>query len=40
MLPLWQSKLFAHIYRNAGNASDFFKLLPNDVLELGAELEI
>jgi KUP system potassium uptake protein len=36
----WREHLFALMSRNARNATDFFRLPPNRVVELGAQLEI
>ena len=39
-MALWREKLFAWMVRNAETAMEFFKLPPNRVVELGAQLEI
>ena len=36
----WQRKLFALMYRNASNVSDFFNIPPNRVVELGTQVEL
>jgi KUP system potassium uptake protein len=36
----WRERLFAFMARNATHAVDFFKLPPNQVVELGLEVEI
>jgi KUP system potassium uptake protein len=36
----WREKLFAAMAQNARSASSFFKLPPNQVVELGAQIEI
>ncbi|MBZ0104206.1 MAG: potassium transporter Kup [Sulfuricella denitrificans] len=35
---LWREKLFVSMFRNAGSATDFFKLPPNRVVELGTQI--
>jgi KUP system potassium uptake protein len=37
-MPLWQEKLFIALLRNAGSVANFFKLPPNRVIELGAQV--
>lgn len=37
-MPLWREKLFVSMFRNAGSATQFFKLPPNRVVELGAQV--
>jgi len=37
-MPFWQEKLFIAMFRNAGSAANFFKLPPNRVVELGAQV--
>ncbi|MDK9726252.1 MAG: potassium transporter Kup [Sterolibacteriaceae bacterium MAG5] len=37
-LPYWREKLFATLYRNARTAADFFRLPPNQVVELGTRV--
>lgn len=39
-LPLWQAKYFALLSRSSASAMEFFKLPPNAVIELGAQIEI
>ena len=39
-LPLWQAKFFALLSRSSQSAMEFFKLPPNRVIELGAQIEI
>jgi KUP system potassium uptake protein len=39
-MALWREKLFAAMVRNAGNASDFFRIPANRVVELGTQIEI
>lgn len=37
---LWREKIYAVMHRNAAEASDFFKLPPNKVLEIGSPIMI
>ena len=39
-LPLWQAKYFALLARGSQSAMEFFKLPPNRVIELGAQIEV
>lgn len=39
-LPLWREKLFAVMARNAERPTTFFKIPPNQVIEVGIQLEI
>ncbi|WP_129792825.1 potassium transporter Kup [Sphingosinicella sp. CPCC 101087] len=39
-MAVWREKLFAWMLRNAESAMEFFKLPPNRVVELGAQVEI
>lgn len=39
-MALWREKIFAAMARNASNASEYFKLPANRVLELGTRVEI
>jgi KUP system potassium uptake protein len=39
-MALWREKLFAVLARNARPASTFFRLPPNRVVELGAQIEL
>jgi KUP system potassium uptake protein len=39
-LVLWRYKLFAWMLRNATSASFYFRLPPNRVVELGAQIEV
>ena len=34
----WREKMFITMYRNAGSASTFFKIPPNRIVELGAQV--
>lgn len=37
-LAFWREKLFVTMFRNAGSAASYFKLPPNRVVELGAQI--
>jgi KUP system potassium uptake protein len=39
-LPLWYERIFLWLWRNAGSATDFFRLPPNRVVEMGSQTEI
>lgn len=39
-LPLWREKLFAWMSRNAERPTTFFKIPPNQVIEVGIQVEI
>ena len=39
-MPLWQDKLFIFLMRNAANPTDFFKIPPGRVVELGAQVTV
>jgi KUP system potassium uptake protein len=39
-MAVWRERLFAVMSRNARNATDFFHLPPNRVVELGATVEL
>ncbi|HRW04700.1 MAG TPA: potassium transporter Kup [Caldilineaceae bacterium] len=39
-MPIWRENLFAVMSRNARNATDFFRLPPDRVVELGAQVEL
>jgi KUP system potassium uptake protein len=36
----WRQTLFNWMFRNADTATEFFKLPPNRVVELGAQVEL
>ena len=38
-MATWREKLFASMMRNAESAARFFRLPPNRVVELGAQIE-
>ncbi len=39
-MPLWQDKIFIFLMRNAANPTDFFKIPPGRVVELGAQVTV
>ena len=39
-MAIWREHLFAWMMRNSTSASQFFSLPPNQVIELGAQVEI
>ena len=39
-MALWRERMFAAMARNAGNATEFFNIPPNRVVELGTRVEI
>ncbi|MDP2469819.1 MAG: KUP/HAK/KT family potassium transporter, partial [Candidatus Palauibacterales bacterium] len=39
-MRLWRARLFALMSRNSLGATDFFKLPPNRVIELGTQVEL
>jgi KUP system potassium uptake protein len=39
-MALWRERLFALMSRNSRNATDFFRLPPDRVVELGAQVEL
>jgi KUP system potassium uptake protein len=39
-MAFWREKLFAAMSRNAGSATDFFRIPTNRVVELGTQVEI
>lgn len=39
-MALWREKLFAHMHHNAGTAAEFLRLPSNNVVEMGAKVEI
>ena len=39
-LSQWRGSLFAWMTRNAGDATSYFGLPPNGVVELGARVEV
>jgi KUP system potassium uptake protein len=39
-MPMWQDKLFIFLMKNATNPTDFFKIPPGRVVELGAQVSV
>jgi KUP system potassium uptake protein len=39
-MPLWQDRLFIFLLRNAANPTDFFKIPPGRVVELGTQVTV
>jgi len=39
-MPLWQDRLFIFLMRNAANPTDFFKIPPGRVVEMGAQMTV
>ncbi len=39
-MPLWQDKVFIFLLKNAGNPTDFFRIPPGRVVELGAQVTV
>jgi KUP system potassium uptake protein len=39
-MPLWQDKLFIFLMRNAANPTDFFRIPPGRVVEMGAQVSV
>lgn len=39
-MSLWREKLFAFLSRNATRATDFYRIPPEDVIELGFQIQI
>ena len=39
-MAIWREKLFAFMSRNATSAMSFFRLPPNQVVEMGAQIEL
>ena len=39
-MPLWQDKLYIFLTRNSANPTDFFKIPPGRVVELGAQVTV
>ncbi|MFT3929525.1 MAG: potassium transporter Kup [Spongiibacteraceae bacterium] len=37
-MSFWREKFFITMYRNAGSAADYFKIPPNRIVELGAQV--
>jgi len=39
-MPLWQDKVFIFLMRNAANPTDFYKIPPGRVVELGTQVTV
>jgi KUP system potassium uptake protein len=39
-MPLWQDKLFIFLMKNAANPTDFYKIPPGRVVELGTQVSV
>ncbi|MEG1451278.1 potassium transporter Kup [Brevundimonas sp.] len=39
-MPMWQDKLFIFLMRNAANPTDFFRIPPGRVVELGTQVSV
>jgi KUP system potassium uptake protein len=39
-MPLWQDKVFIFLMKNAANPTDFYKIPPGRVVELGAQVTV
>jgi KUP system potassium uptake protein len=39
-MPLWQDKLYIYLLKNAANPTDFFRIPPGRVVELGAQITV
>ena len=39
-MPIWREKLFAIMARNAQRPTAFFRIPPNQVIEVGIQVEI
>jgi KUP system potassium uptake protein len=39
-MALWREALYSGMSRNARDAADYFRIPPNRVIELGAQVEI
>ncbi len=39
-MPLWQDRLFIFLMKNAANPTDFFKIPPGRVVEVGAQVTV
>ncbi len=39
-MAIWRERLFPWMMQNAAKPSDFFKIPPNRVVELGTKIEI
>ena len=39
-MPLWQDKLYIYLLKNAANPTEFFRIPPGRVVELGAQITV
>jgi len=39
-MPLWQDKLFIYLMKNAANPTEFYKIPPGRVVEMGAQVTV
>jgi KUP system potassium uptake protein len=39
-MPLWQDKLYIYLLKNAANPTEFFRIPPGRVVELGAQISV
>ncbi len=39
-MPLWQDKIYIFLLKNAGNPTEFFRIPPGRVVELGAQVSV
>ncbi|HJV42547.1 potassium transporter Kup [Caulobacter sp.] len=39
-MPLWQDQLYIYLMKNAANPTDFFKIPPGRVVEMGAQVTV
>jgi KUP system potassium uptake protein len=39
-MPLWQDKLYIYLLKNSANPTDFFRIPPGRVVELGAQITV
>ena len=39
-MPLWQDKIFIFLMKNAANPTDFYKIPPGRVVELGTQVSV
>ena len=39
-MPLWQDKIFIFLMKNAANPTDFYKIPPGRVVELGTQVTV
>jgi KUP system potassium uptake protein len=39
-MPLWQDKLFIYLIKNAANPTDFYKIPPGRVVEMGTQVTV